>query len=52
MVKCTECGFLAVRNAMTGGLEEAGDGFREKGVITIAEPYGGRPHLQHERRPR
>jgi len=51
MVKCAECGFLAVRNPTTGGLEEAGGGFREKGSIPIAEPYGGRPHPQHEQRP-
>lgn len=51
MVKCSDCGFLTVRNVTTRGLEEAGDDFREKASIPTIDPQGGRPHAQHEQRP-
>ena len=34
MVKCGDCGFLALRNSYTGALDEADEGFRESGTAS------------------
>lgn len=51
MVKCAECGFLAVRNVDSRELEEAEESFREKGTGPLAKQYEGNPHLRHEKQP-
>ena len=48
MVKCSECGFLAVRNTESHELEEADETFREKGIIPLTGHAEGRPRSRHE----
>lgn len=51
MVKCAECGFLAVRNFVNRGLEEAEETFREKGYPTNIFDAEGRLRPIHEELP-
>ena len=51
MKKCTDCGYLAVRNVDSRELEEAEEVFREKGTGPMAKVYEGNPHLRHEKQP-
>jgi hypothetical protein len=51
MVKCADCGYLAVRNVESRELEEAEQKFREKGLLPMAGGEIGRPHERHERMP-
>ncbi len=37
MVRCADCGFLAVKNLTTRALEEVEEGFRKRGVIPLSE---------------
>ncbi len=41
MVKCADCGYLAVRNAESFRLEEAIAEYRESGFSYLGEPYIG-----------
>jgi len=51
MVKCSECGFLSVRNINTSCFDEAGSDFREKGIVALGREYGRNPYNLHEQRP-
>ncbi len=53
MVKCVDCGYLAVRNVDSRELEEAEEGFREKGTGPMAQIYEGnaQAHLRHWKQP-
>ncbi len=48
MVKCAECGFLAIRNTESRELEEAEEIFREKGVVPTTGYLEGQPTSRHE----
>ncbi len=47
MVKCSECGFLAVRNVETRELEEAESVYREFGVSPLMGKMEGHPTDRH-----
>ena len=51
MVKCADCGYLAVRNVDSRELEEVEEDFREKGTGPVVERHAGNPHLRHEKQP-
>ena len=51
MAKCSDCGYLAVRNVDSRDLEEAEESFRRKGTGPLAEIYSGKGHLRHEKQP-
>ena len=48
MVKCSECGYLTVRNMNTYCLDEAGSDFREKGMVALGREYGRNQYPLHE----
>ncbi len=51
MVKCADCGYLAVRNINSYCLDEAGSDFREKGAVALGREYGRNQYNLHEQRP-
>ena len=51
MVKCADCGYLAVRNRDTYCLDEAGSDFREKGMVALGREYGRNQYPLHEQMP-
>lgn len=52
MVKCADCGFLAVRSKVNYSLGEATIDFREKGTVAIGyDDKGMNPHALHELMP-
>ena len=48
MVKCAECGFLALRNKESRELEEAEESFREGVALPLVD---GGSYYRHEERP-
>jgi hypothetical protein len=45
MAKCSECGFLALRNRKNNNLDEADSDFRKKGMVTqVWDDQGRNPH--------
>ena len=51
MVKCSECGFLTVRNIYTRALEEVEKDFRECMVIPVVYDDDGNSYNKHEIKP-
>lgn len=51
MVRCVECGYIAVRNVDSNCLDEAGNDFREKGLVALGREHGRNQYQLHERQP-
>ena len=52
MVKCKDCGYLAIRNTYTWLLDEAGGEYRDSGdTPVVLDDKGYNPHRTHELRP-
>ncbi len=51
MVKCAECGYLAVRNVDSYHLDETGTDFREKGMVALGRQVGRNQYQLHELQP-
>ena len=52
MVKCSECGYLSIRNKNNDNLDEADIEFREKGIVpTLFDNIGRNPHHIHKEIP-
>ena len=52
MVKCSECGYLAIRNKHTWNLDEAGREYRDIGALPlIYDEIGRNQHNIHEQQP-
>ncbi len=52
MVKCTECGYLAIRNKHNYKLEEAVEEYRQKGILPMLyDEIGHNQHHIHDIRP-
>ncbi len=52
MVKCSDCGYLAMRNRHTWNLDEAGRQYRDSGALpVIYDDQGRNQHEIHEQQP-
>ena len=51
MVKCADCGYLAVRGIMNGELLEADGKFRESGEVLFINTYGNQSRPKYEQQP-